>query len=71
VGEKLGSRPDGAEQLTRLRDWEKKQAKGAEPSGRKLRMEKTSFSFSFSNVSNAFSNGSCNPFLLEIKTNQS
>jgi hypothetical protein len=49
----------------------KKEAKGAGPSGRKLRMEKTSISFSFSNISNAFSNSFCNPFLLEIKTNQS
>jgi hypothetical protein len=34
-------------------------------------MEKTSIFFSFSNISNAFSNSFCNPFLLEIKTNQS
>jgi hypothetical protein len=29
------------------------------------------FFFSFSNISNAFSNSFCNPFLLEVKTNQS
>jgi hypothetical protein len=44
------------EKAAGLRDWETGRARRARPSGRKLRREKISIFFSFSNISNAFSN---------------
>jgi hypothetical protein len=46
----------GQEKAAGLRDWKTGRARRAGPSGRKLRREKISIFFSFSNISNAFSN---------------